>query len=171
MSCDVCKILENKKEFQLIYEDEVCFAILHESPAIEGHTLVIPKKHTPILEEADDQTIAHLFNIANKISTAIFETLGSFGTNILINNGLSAGQDLPHLILNVLPRKENDNINLEWNAKKASENELKTIQSILKTYSDYIYSGQEKKTEVKIKEESNNEKKEDYSIKSLRRMP
>ncbi|MEM2131048.1 MAG: HIT family protein [Candidatus Woesearchaeota archaeon] len=176
MACDVCKIIENKKEFHLIYEDEICFVILHESPALEGHCLVIPKKHIPILEETDDETIGHLLNISNKISTAIFETIGAFGTNILINNGLSASQELPHLIINVIPRKENDGINFEWSAKKSSENELKTIQSILKTYSDFIYSGKEiKKENISIKEETNDKKEqkktEDYLIKGLKRMP
>lgn len=176
MTCDVCKIIENKKEFHLIYEDEICFAILHESPAIEGHTLLIPKKHITILEDADDEIISHLFNVANIISNALFEILNSQGTNILINNGLAAFQELPHLIINIFPRREKDNINFEGNRKKSSENELKTIQSILKTYSDYIYSGKEKKLELKIKEDNRTnekiiEKKEDYLVKGLRRMP
>lgn len=175
MTCDVCKILENKKEFKLVYEDEICFAILHESPAIEGHTLVIPKQHFPIIEEVDDKIISHLFVIANKISTSIFEALNAFGTNIIINNGLSAGQDLPHIIINVIPRKEKDNINFEWPAKKASENELKIALSMIKTYSDYILSDKEKTQKIEIKQNNNektsDEKKEDYLIKGLKRLP
>lgn len=171
--CDVCKILHNKDSFKLIYEDEICFVILHESPAIEGHSLVIPKKHVPILEELDDKITGHIFNIANKISTSIFETLGSSGTNIMINNGISAGQELPHVLLNVLPRKENDGINLEWPAKKASDGELKTAQSIIKSMAEFIFSGKDALPEIKIKKEERHETKgnEDYMIKHLKRLP
>ncbi len=172
-TCDICKILENKNEFKLIYEDELCFSILHESPAVDGHTLVIPKKHSPILEELDDKSIEHMFIIANKISSAIFDTLGAHGTNIILNNGLAAGQELPHVVLNVLPRKENDKLNLEWQAKKATEGELKTTQSMIKSYSEHIFSGKDSLPEVKIKHETINENKqeEDYMIKGLKRLP
>ncbi len=172
--CDVCKILENKKEFHLIYEDEICFAILHESPAVEGHSLVIPKKHIPIIEEADDKIVEHLFIIANKISTSIFESIGAYGTNILLNNGLAAGQDLPHIVLNVLPRKEKDNINFEWPSRKASENELKTTFSMIKNYSEYIFSGKDKISEIKLKEKEERpimQTEEDYLVKGLKRIP
>ena len=172
-ACDICKILENKASFKFIYEDDLVFAILHESPSIEGHTLVIPKKHSPILEELDDKSVERMFVIANKISTSIFDTLEAHGTNLLINNGTDAGQELPHVILNVLPRKERDNINLEWQAKKATEGELKTNQSMLRSVSDFIFTGKDILPEVKLKKEIHNEESmsEDYAVKSLKRIP
>jgi histidine triad (HIT) family protein len=172
--CDICKILENRTSFKFIYEDDLCFAILHESPAIDGHALVIPKKHSPILEELDDKSAERLFIIANKISTSVFDTMGAHGTNIILNNGTDAGQELPHVILNVLPRKEKDNINLEWQAKKATEGELKTTQSMIKSVSEFFFSGKDTLPEVKIKKETHHEEfkpEEDYAIKSLKRIP
>jgi histidine triad (HIT) family protein len=169
MKCDICSIVENKKSFKLIYEDELVFAILHESPAVLGHVLVIPKKHAPILEELDDNLSDQLFVVANKISSLLFEVLGAHGTNILINNGIGAGQELPHLVLNVIPRKENDSLNFEWQPKKASESELKTTQSMIRTFSDNIFSGRDNLPEIQIKQEE--EVEEDYLIKGLRRVP
>ena len=169
MKCDICSIIENKKSFKLIYEDDLVFAILHESPAVLGHVLVIPKKHAPILEELDEISAEQLFVVANKISSLLFEVLGAHGTNILINNGIGAGQELPHLVLNVIPRKENDSLNFEWQPKKASESELKTTQSMIRTFSDNIFSGRDNLPEIKIKQEE--EPEEDYLIKGLRRVP
>jgi histidine triad (HIT) family protein len=172
--CDICAILENKKEFKFIYEDDKCFAILHESPAITGHTLVIPKKHATILEELNDNIVEHLFITANKVSSAIFESLGAYGTNIILNNGLDAGQELPHVVLNVLPRKEEDSLNFEWPPKKATESELKTTLSMIKLYSDTIFSGKDKLPGVKIKQEKaveDKEKAEDYLTRTLKRIP
>jgi histidine triad (HIT) family protein len=142
--CDICSILSNKDLFNFIYEDEVCFAILHESPAYPGHVLVIPKEHIPIIEEIDDKIVEHLFNVCNKVSTAIFETMGAHGTNIILNNGLDAGQELAHLVINVIPRKEKDGLNFEWAPKKISADELKITQNRMKIFSESIYSGKDK---------------------------
>ncbi len=169
VDCDICQILKNKAAFKFIYEDELCFAILHESPAIVGHILVIPKKHAAILEELDDNIIEHLYVISNKISTAIFDTLGAQGTNIILNNGTAAGQELPHVVINILPRQENDNIKLEWPTKKVSDAELKTTQSMIKSYSDNIFSGKDSLPNIKIKQETKVD--EDYLIKGLKRIP
>ena len=170
--CDICQILENKKAFKFIYEDELCFAILHESPTIPGHVLVIPKKHAAILEELDDNVVEHLYIISNKISTAIFDTLGAHGTNIILNNGTAAGQELPHIVINILPRKENDNIKLEWQPKQVSDAELKTTQSMIKSFSDNIFSGKDTLPDVKIKQEVKIDKEEEnYLIKGLKRIP
>ena len=173
--CDICSIIENKQQFKLIYEDETCFAILHESPAVLGHSLVIPKKHCTIIEECDDSIVEHLFVIANKISNTIFNTLGAHGTNIMVNNGVEAGQELPHLILNILPRKEGDGINLEWQGRQTADTELKTTKSMMNTFSDMIYSGKDKIPEIKVisetMHENKNNEEEDYQLKSLTRIP
>ncbi|MBN2367695.1 HIT family protein [Candidatus Woesearchaeota archaeon] len=175
--CDICKLIESKDAFKVIYEDDICLAILHESPSVSGHCLVIPKKHSTIIEETDDEVVEHIFVVANKVSSAIFDTLGAHGTNIVLNNGADAGQELPHVVVNVIPRKENDPLNLEWQPKQASQEELKTTSSMMKVYAEHIYSGKDKLPEVKIKKEEpaaekeEGKKEDDYLVKGLKRMP
>jgi histidine triad (HIT) family protein len=168
--CDICRILENKDSFKLFYEDDLCFALLHESPSTEGHSLVIPKKHYPILEEIPEKTLEHIFNIANQVSIALFDTLKATGTNIIVNNGISAGQELPHFLINIIPRKDNDKLDFEWKPKEVSEDQLKTILSMIQTFSDAIFKGEEYKR-IKIKQDEELEEKEDYFIKQLKRIP
>ncbi|MBN2422750.1 HIT family protein [Candidatus Woesearchaeota archaeon] len=170
--CDICKIMENKKEFKIIYEDDVCIALLHESPSVPGHTLLFPKEHFPILEEIPDKITEHLFVVANKISMLLFELLKATGTNIIINNGTDAGQELPHFLINIIPRKEKDNLNFEWAPKKKGEDELKTTLSMIKTFSDGIFKGEEyKRVKIKAQDSKEDEKEEDYLIKQLKRIP
>ena len=151
MSCDICNILENKDIFHFVYEDDICFVILHESPSYPGHCLVIPKEHVPIFEELDDKTAEHLFLVSNKVSTAIFESIGAHGTNIILNNGHDAGQELPHLVINVIPRKEKDGMNFEWPPKKISNDALKAMHGKIKLFSDAIFSGKDKLPTAKVK--------------------
>lgn len=174
--CDVCVILKNKEAFHIIYEDELCFALLHESPAVPGHTLVIPKKHTTILEELDDNTVSHLFVVCNKVSTILFDKLGCHGTNIIVNNGLDAGQELPHVVIHVLPRKEADNLDFEWTPKQAMDDSLKSMKNKIQIYSDPIFLGKDVLPEIKIKKkdiitDSKKDEEDDYQILNLRRLP
>lgn len=173
--CDICKIIPNKEEFNLIYEDEICLAILHESPSNEGHVLVIPKKHYTIIEEVDDKDLEHIFLVANKISMSVFETLGAHGTNILINNGPNAGQTHSHFMINVIPRYENDEINFDWDMKQADQNELDQTLELLISKSDSIFFGNESnsnnnKDPTKKIDKIDNEK-HSYQIDQLKRIP
>ncbi len=177
-NCDVCQILNNKEAFHVVYEDELCFAILHESPAVPGHTLVIPKKHATIIEELDDNIVEDIFIVCNKISTILFDKLGAYGTNIIVNNGIDAGQELPHVVINVLPRKENDEIDFEWTPKQISDPALKSLKNKIQIYSDPIFLGKDllpdvrvSKPEPKIEDIPEEEEEEDYMIQNLKRTP
>lgn len=185
MSCDICAMIETKDEFKLIYEDETCLAFLNEAPLINGQVMLMPKKHFTIVEQTPDEVFGHLMNIANIVSVVLFETTGSAGTNILINNGEDAGQIFPHLIINIIPRKENDSLKLGWEQKKASDESLKQNAELIKKYADKINLKedpaknkpviQEKKETPKVvdakKEETHKHDEPDYYIKQLERIP
>lgn len=170
--CDICLMLKKKEAFKVVYEDNLVIALLHENPAILGHTLVIPKKHYPIFEEVPDELVGHIFNAANKVSTNIFDTIGAFGTNIIVNNGLSAGQEHAHIMVNVIPRKDGDKIDFEWEPVKVSDEELKTTQSMIKRFIDGVfYDRGLDASKVQVKEEKKIEPEEDYLVKQLKRVP
>lgn len=175
--CDICKVMENKEAFHIIYEDEVCFALLHESPAVPGHTLVIPKKHATIVEELDDEIVSHIFVVCNKISTILFDKLGAQGTNLILNNGHDAGQELPHVVVHVLPRKEGDKLDFEWSAKQTTEPALSSMKNRIQIYADPIFLGKDELPVTKVekpeekKQDNPDEPGEDYLIKNLKRIP
>ena len=172
VNCDICDILNHKDDFNLIYEDESVFAILHENPAMLGHALVIPKKHYRIFEEVPDEETKQLFKVANAVSTLIFENAAAMGTNIIINNGIGAKQDMPHVIVNVIPRKENDGINFEWPTKKASEEDLKSAQDMIGSVIEEVFLGKEKTpTVVKEQKSETIQGENNYLLKQLKRIP
>ena len=131
-NCILCNIIAGKIPSKKIYEDEVSVAVLDVNGANPGHCFVLPKKHYTIFEQVPDNEVAKLFQASNKISTAIFEGLGVQGTNIFASNGIAAGQTVAHFMINVIPRKEKDGINLTWNPKPLSEEEMSTVEIKLK---------------------------------------
>jgi len=174
MTCDVCQQIE--KKIGLVYEDDDIAALLSPTPASQGHLVIAPKKHQIILEQVPDWIMGKLFTTANKLSIALFEGMGVHGTNLLIPNGEPAGQSTPHVTVNVVPRVENDGLNLLWQPKQIGEEELanvemklkeetKSIMTFIKEKPDQTAAKTAEKVEYKLSDEEN------YLIKSLRRIP
>ncbi len=125
MNCAVCSFIKSDK-VKKIFEDEEVVAFLNPTPAVPGEVLITTKKHYTVLGQVPNFVVGELFSLANKVSIALFELLGLQGTNILLNDGTAAGQQVPHVLIHVIPRKKGDNLNFDWERKKVSEDELKT---------------------------------------------
>ncbi len=102
--CIFCKIANGEIPSDTVYEDEHFRAILDLSPAVKGHTLIIPKEHYNDLLEADDAVIEEAFKLAKRIGAAEKKALGCDGINVVQNNGEAAGQTVHHLHVHVIPR-------------------------------------------------------------------
>lgn len=173
MTCALCEIGEGKGEVRKIFEDDKVIAFLKQKPSAFGHIILTTKKHYTILEQVPDPEISHIFSVANKLSTAAFESLGGGGTNIIIQNGSGAGQMHPHFCIEIIPRRENDGLNFQWQPKQLSEEEMSTVELTLKQETGAISVGGEKKKEV-IKDDGKAETLEgedNYLIRSLRKIP
>ncbi|MBW3018724.1 HIT family protein [Candidatus Woesearchaeota archaeon] len=113
----------------MLFEDDDVFVMLSDEPWSVGHIIAVPKKHYPILEQVPDAVMGKLFDLANKASMCVFEGLGAQGTNVLVNNGIPAGQKVNHVVVNVIPRFENDGLDLSWTPKQASDEELNALEA------------------------------------------
>lgn len=172
-NCLICQIIDGLIPSKVIFEDDTILAVLDVNGSNPGHTFVIPKNHYPILEQVPDFEVGRMFSVANKVSMSIFEALGVQGTNIFVTNGISAGQTIAHVMVNIIPRKENDGINMQWSPKSLTEEEMSTVELKLKeetknlAIGDYtqVASPQELPEAVKLEGEEN------YIIRQLRRIP
>ncbi len=157
-----------------LLEDDKAAVVPSRNPASRGHALVIPKEHFTIMEQIPDFLAGHLFSIANRVSTSMFEMLRVHGTNIIIENGIAAGQKIAHFSINVIPRSENDGIGFIWQPMQVSDEELSGIELQLKEHTKNIgvFQKEEKKVmEVNDREELMPADDEDYLLRQLRRLP
>ena len=171
MDCTECEKIKNKKN--LVYEDSLVIAILDDKPATGGQISLLPKEHYTIIEKIPDNIISHMFSVANKLSIACFDALGAHGTNILIRNGIAAGQRSTHTMIHIIPRAENDGVNLNWEPQKADEGELDTTQTLLKEELEKPMEEPKKEIKEEVKEEVIEEipEEENYLLKQLERVP
>ncbi|MBW2973680.1 HIT family protein [Candidatus Woesearchaeota archaeon] len=170
--CEICDLIKSKKG--KLYEDKKVYAFLALKPATTGHVIIASKEHYPILEQIPDFVAADLLVKANKISMAAFETIGAEGTNILMQNGVAAGQKHNHAVLHVIPRRENDGLNLMWKPKQLSEEEMSTIEITVKKEAEGIGAFEkekEKPVEIEKPEKIEAGPEEDYLLKQLERLP
>ncbi len=123
ISCIFCDIINGKIPSSKVYEDNNVLGFLDIAPIHPGHTLIIPKKHSETMFDAQDTDLKNLFLAAKKIGIAIMKSTGATGINIGVNNYKSSGQVVFHTHLHVIPRHDNDGLK-SWPHGKYSEGEM-----------------------------------------------
>lgn len=101
MDCIFCKILNGEIPSKKIYEDDKVIAILDVNPVVDGHTLIIPKKHVEDYTKLDKDLLIHIYDVANKLTKDIMNKLNSKGMTFTVNYGDS--QLVKHFHLHLLP--------------------------------------------------------------------
>ena len=115
--CIFCKLANGVFPTNSVYEDDMFNVIMDISPAAKGHCLVICKEHYENALEASEAVLSKAFVLASKVASAVKSTTGCDGINILQNNGKAAGQTVYHLHVHIIPRWDNDGINLAPNSQ------------------------------------------------------
>lgn len=101
MDCVFCKIIKGELPSKVLYEDDLVIAIMDINPLVDGHTLIIPKKHYTDYTELDSEIILHIYKIAKELDQKIMEKLGAKSSTLLVNYG--DDQQVKHFHLHILP--------------------------------------------------------------------
>jgi histidine triad (HIT) family protein len=142
--CLFCSIVNWDNPQYRIYEDINFIGILDINPATRGHIIVIPKKHVKFINEVEADYSKPIKKIINKL----YEVL-QCDTSVVINNGELAGQKLPHASIHIIPRYENDKVNIAWTSEKINEDELKQLSQKLRVEKEMQKDIPEKLEEIK----------------------
>jgi histidine triad (HIT) family protein len=120
--CIFCEIANGRARERetVLYEDDAVIAFLARRPDklensvryAEGHTLVIPKKHFENIFDVDNDSLSAVLKIAKKVALRMKAALQVQGVLIYLSNGEVAGQQIFHLHIHVIPRKEGDGISI-----------------------------------------------------------
>ena len=98
------KIIRNEIPSDRIYEDEEILAFHDNSPVAPVHIIIIPKlaKITGPSEllESDSLLIGKMVVVATELARNL--GIDKSGFRLVMNNGLDAGQTVPHIHLHLL---------------------------------------------------------------------
>ena len=110
MDCIFCKILAGSIPSEKIFEDDEVMAFLDIQPVNKGHTLVIPKTHSPNFLEIDDLVLENMITRVKKVALAVKKATGAAGINVSANTGKAADQTVFHLHFHIIPRFDSDGL-------------------------------------------------------------
>ena len=125
--CIFCQIVSGKIQAKKIYEDEHAVAILDINPANPGHILLLTREHYSIMPQIPEDEISHVFMLAKSLSNSMLRSIDAQGTNIIVANGIAAGQRAQHFMAHIIPRKENDGVNFVLPQKTIEQGEIEEI--------------------------------------------
>lgn len=103
--CPFCK--ESVKK-AIIAETEDFIAIYNIAPILPGHCMVIPRFHYQSIMEIPAKKYSAMMDFARKLTQQLIKIYGVSGFDWSLQEGIEAGQSVPHVHLHIIPRKTND---------------------------------------------------------------
>ncbi|WP_299573939.1 HIT family protein [uncultured Williamsia sp.] len=111
MDCVFCAIVAGVAPSRQVYADDDVVAFLDIRPVKPGHTLVIPRRHTPDLAGLPAEDGAAVFAGAGRVAAALrASTIAADGVNLVLNDGRAAFQTVFHTHMHVVPRHHGDRL-------------------------------------------------------------
>jgi len=130
--CLFCTIIDGELPSYKLYEDEYFCVILDRFPKCLGHVLILPKRHAAHIFNLNEEESSRLFPLAQKMAAALQKSLNFTGLNLLQNNGESAGQEVNHFHLHLIPRFDGDAMAIQYRRQDPSEAEFEEMAEKLK---------------------------------------
>jgi histidine triad (HIT) family protein len=132
MDCVFCGIRDGKIPCFKIYEDDKTLAFMDINPLNDGHCLVIAKNHAENLYEIPEEDLARVMQTVKKLALALRVVLKPEGLNLFQANGKAAFQSVFHFHIHLVPRWENDGVDLDWELKKGDFDHIKAVAEKIK---------------------------------------
>jgi histidine triad (HIT) family protein len=115
--CVFCRIVDDRSESHVIWDDDLVLAIMDINPVTDGHCLVLPKTHSVGIDDIPAKTAARMMNVAQRLSAALKRSsLRCEGVNLFFADGEAAFQEVFHSHLHVFARFPDDGfrISADW---------------------------------------------------------
>jgi histidine triad (HIT) family protein len=112
--CLFCGIVAGSIPSETIDSDDRTVAFMDINPATPGHALVVPRSHSADLLEIGPEDLSATIMAAQRLSRRMKEVLEADGINLVNACGAAASQTVFHFHIHVVPRYEDDPIELPW---------------------------------------------------------
>ncbi len=119
--CLFCGIVAGEVPAQIVDSDEHTVAFMDISPATRGHALVVPRTHASDLMDISEEDLERTMVAAQRLARRMEETLEPDGYNVLNSCRPAAWQTVFHFHVHVVPRYEDDPLELPWTPEPGDE--------------------------------------------------
>ncbi len=104
----LCPFCDPGIEAATFASDDHFRAVYNISPTLPGHSLVMPKRHVESLLDLSDSEASEMMLFARKVVQTLLKAFQGRAFDWTIQEGVEAGQSVPHLHLHLIPRKAED---------------------------------------------------------------
>lgn len=132
-NCIFCRIATHEIPSQAVLETDRVLAFLDINPLAEGHLLLMPKAHVAALDDMPSEAAGQLCAYLPQLGSALRRVTSAAGYNVLQNNGRVAGQEVAHLHIHLIPRKEGDGLGYRWLPQKYPEGKIEQLRDRLQS--------------------------------------
>jgi diadenosine tetraphosphate (Ap4A) HIT family hydrolase len=101
-----------------IIKNKLAFAFPTYIPITPGHILLCPIRCVATLNELSVEELLAIFDLQKTLKETLTKAFKVDGFNYAWNEGISAGQDVPHFHLHMVPRKKGDTGIYEYEPRK-----------------------------------------------------
>jgi bis(5'-adenosyl)-triphosphatase len=84
------------------------FAFVNLKPILPGHVLVSPLRRVPRLRDLSPTEVADLFGCVQSVGKMLERAFRATALNVAVQDGVDAGQSVPHVHVHVIPRTPKD---------------------------------------------------------------
>jgi histidine triad (HIT) family protein len=133
--CLFCGIIAGEVPAQVVDSDEHTVAFMDINPATAGHALVVPRRHASDLMDVSDDDLEHTMRAARRLARRMDTALQPDGFNILNACGRAAWQTVFHYHVHVVPRYEDDPLELPWIPREGDPDEIAALAERIRSAS------------------------------------
>jgi histidine triad (HIT) family protein len=131
--CVFCQILAGNMPGEIVQEDEHTAAFMDIFPWTRGHAVVVPREHSRNLYEISDESLDRTMSAAKRLAERMRDRLGADGINLLNSCEPAAWQTIFHFHVHVIPRYENDPLELPTRPERATPEQLAEVAAEIRS--------------------------------------
>lgn len=102
------RIINGEIPGAFVFRDEHWVGFLDLFPVQPGHLLLVPRCEAALLEQLPAPVLATLGPVTARATACLTKALGCDAVSVLLRNGAAAGQEIPHVHVHCVPRRQGD---------------------------------------------------------------
>ena len=104
--CYFCEVIAGRSDKGIVEETETTLTLVNWAQFELGQVYVIPRRHAPTLFDLTDEEAVAVIYAVRRAADALVRAYDPDGFNLIQNNGVVAGQQVPHFHMHVVPRRK-----------------------------------------------------------------
>jgi histidine triad (HIT) family protein len=130
--CVLCAIVSGSLPSRRVGQNDRALAFLDINPATEGHTLVVPKAHTPEIWDLPRMDGHAVIDLVRETADLLRRVLRPEGMTLFQANGGAGWQDVGHVLVHLVPRWMGDGLTKPWGGAPGDPATLDAIAARLR---------------------------------------